>query len=673
MRGARAPNFSRSLASMLFVWIGLCAFCHAQSQRFDRVFDLILATHRFSEVSISPDAKHVVWIESTVKNDTENEHVLYVTSLTPNQVPKRVDLGDPRAQFGVSTITWSPTSGEFAYVTELTRDGQSELRIAAADGTRSRQLAILKGAAFSPRWSPDGRNIALLGSELISTEDETPRLTVLGKRYQTQQLLLIDVKSGSLHSLSPPDLFVYEYDWSPDNHQIVATAAPCCTEREGQGEDNWWTSELYILDVNSRQAHSIHKPTLQIAAPKWSPDGNSIAFIGGLMSDFIAPGGDLFLIPVSGGIARNVTPNLKASITWFRWTKGDEVLATEIADGEGAIATLNLEDSRQEEIWRGAQGPFNGGLVFALSLASDGRTSATVRESFNDPPEVWAGPIGQWRQLSSLNRDRGSATSRIESLHWTSDGMQVQGWLVYPSDYAPERKYPMVVSVHGGPAAAALSHWPAAFDNIGILSKFGYFIFYPNPRGSFGQGEHFTQGNVRDLGHGDLRDIATGVNHVVQNAPVDQNRIGITGWSYGGFMAMWAITQTDIFHASVAGPGVSDWQSYYGQTEIEKWLIPYFGASVYDDPEAYEKSSPILFVKKARAPTLFYVGSQDSICPAPQSFQLWRALIHLDVETELIVYSNEGHGITQPADQRDVTRRTLAWFDNHLKSQAANH
>jgi dipeptidyl aminopeptidase/acylaminoacyl peptidase len=132
-------------------------------------------------------------------------------------------------------------------------------------------------------------------------------------------------------------------------------------------------------------------------------------------------------------------------------------------------------------------------------------------------------------------------------------------------------------------------------------------------------------------------------------------------------MAMWAITQTDMFRASVAGPGVSDWESYYGQTEISKWLIPYFGASAYDDPALYAKSSPVRFVKKTRAATLLYVGNEDPICPKPQSIQLWKALRELGVDTELLVYSREGHGITLPADQQDVTERTLRWFEEHLK------
>jgi len=668
--------FGSSFCSLAGVLLALALFSNnGAAQDFDSAFEPVLTASRISEVAISPDGRHVVWVESKVKNDTEYAHTVFLTTLIPESQPnqsqanrsqaKTIGLGDPRAQLGTSSITWSPDSKQFAYVEKSNASEQSELRIASADGEQSRTLATWKGAVNTPRWSPDGRSIAVLYSD----EDETPaehvRVVIVGKAYEHQRLALVDAASGKVRVLSAADLFVYEYDWSPDSHQIAITAAPCCSKGKGTGEDNWWTAELYRLDLDGR-ATSIWKPQLQIASPRWSPDGKRVAFIGGLMSDFIAPGGDLFVIAAAGGQPRNVTPELKASITWLAWTGSEQILTTEIVDGGAAIVLVHTDNANSETLWQAAEGPYNGGLMFAMSIARDG-TSAIVRESFNQAPEVWAGPVGRWRQISSLNPDVKSNIGKAESVHWTSDGMQVQGWLLYPRDFMPGRKYPMVVSVHGGPAAAALLHWPAAFDNIGLLSAFGYFVLYPNPRGSFGQGEAFTQGNVKNLGYGDLRDIEAGVKYATQNLPVDPHRVGITGWSYGGYMAMWAITQTDMFRASVAGPGVSDWESYYGQTEIEKWLTPYFGVSAYADPALYAKSSPIRFVKQARAPTLFYVGKEDPICPAPQTFQLWHALKHFGVETELLLYANEGHGVSLPVNQEDVTKRTLLWFDEHMK------
>lgn len=221
--------------------------------------------------------------------------------------------------------------------------------------------------------------------------------------------------------------------------------------------------------------------------------------------------------------------------------------------------------------------------------------------------------------------------------------------------------------VHGGPSYISLSHWPGSHDFSAGLAGMGYFVLLPNPRGSYGQGEAFTRANVKDFGYGDFKDIVAGVEEALRVAPIDSNRLGIAGWSYGGYMTMWAVTQTNRFKAAMAGAGLSNWQSYYGQNLIDQWMIPFFGKSVYDDPEVYAKSSPINFIKKAKTPTLILVGDSDGEVPAPQSYEFWHALKTLGVETQLFVYEHEGHLFANPKHQRDVIERTLAWFDAHLR------
>jgi dipeptidyl aminopeptidase/acylaminoacyl peptidase len=225
----------------------------------------------------------------------------------------------------------------------------------------------------------------------------------------------------------------------------------------------------------------------------------------------------------------------------------------------------------------------------------------------------------------------------------------------------------MIVQVHGGPSSAVRPSFFNADSYEAAESAAGYFVFLPNPRGSYGQGEAFTQANVKDFGGGDLRDILAGVDTVLAGFPVDAKRLGITGWSYGGYMTMWAVTQTQRFAAAVAGAGLANWKSYYGENAIDQWMIPFFGASVYDDPAVYAKSSPIEFIKQVRTPTLVVVGERDAECPAPQSFEFWHALKTLGVPTKLVVYAGEGHGFKDPAHRRDQQQRTIAWFDTYLK------
>jgi dipeptidyl aminopeptidase/acylaminoacyl peptidase len=300
-------------------------------------------------------------------------------------------------------------------------------------------------------------------------------------------------------------------------------------------------------------------------------------------------------------------------------------------------------------------------------MSRDGKLVAAIRSDWQHPPEIWAGPIGAWKSITSFNASHRPAWGMPRSVTWTSDGFSVQGWLIYPREFDAARRYPMIVAPHGGPAGVATPRWPQAMFDPVIFSALGYFVFLPNARGSYGQGEGFTRANVKDFGGGDLRDILAGVDAVLKLVPVDADRLGIAGWSYGGYMTMWAITQTPRFKAAVAGAGIANWQSYYGQNAIDQWMIPYFGASVYDDPAVYAKSAPITFVKRVKAPTLIVVGERDAECPAPQSYELWHALRTLGVPSDLVVYPGEGHRFRDPAHRRDVIERAAAWFDKYLR------
>jgi dipeptidyl aminopeptidase/acylaminoacyl peptidase len=294
---------------------------------------------------------------------------------------------------------------------------------------------------------------------------------------------------------------------------------------------------------------------------------------------------------------------------------------------------------------------------------------AIIRTSFERPPEVWAGPMTSLKQISHLNGSLKPLWGKTENIEWTNEGFHVQGWLLYPANYDSSRKYPLIVNVHGGPSSAVTPRWPGVGYGAVPFSALGYFVFMPNPRGSYGQGEKFTQANVKDFGYGDLRDILTGMDTIEARLPIDKDREGLTGWSYGGFMTMFAVTQTNRFHAAVAGAGISNWKSYYGENSIDQWMVPFFGATVYDDPGVYAKSSAIEFIKKVKTPTLVVVGDRDGECPAPQSFEFWHALRAEGVKTQLVVYPNEGHAFRDPGHRRDVLERALNWFESQMPAK----
>jgi dipeptidyl aminopeptidase/acylaminoacyl peptidase len=456
-------------------------------------------------------------------------------------------------------------------------------------------------------------------------------------------------------------MYVYEYSWSPDGKRFVATAA------HGNGDNNWYIAELYTIDAAGGNMTSIYGPPLQIANPAWSPDGKAIAFIAGLMSDEPAVGGDIFTVSEAGGEPQNLTPGMKASASWLTWTSAKGIVFGEYVEDDAGIATVDPGTHHIELLFRGAGQLTAGAWGTNASLSRDGSIAAVVRSSFSAPPEVWAGPIGAWKQITKRNAGLEPAWGEARSLHWKSDGYHVQGWLIYPRAFDAGKRYPLVVHVHGGPGAAVQPAWPDANSYGMTLAAAGYFVLMPNPRGSFGQGEAFTRANVKDLGYGDFRDIVAGIDEALRVAPIDPDRLGLTGWSYGGFMTMWGVTQSHRFKAAMAGAGISNYQSYYGQNLIDQWMIPFFGASVYDDPAVYAKSSPVNFVKSVKTPTLLLVGDSDGECPSPQSYEFWHALRTLGVETQLVVYEHEGHLFAKPAHQRDKIERTVAWFNAHLQ------
>lgn len=622
----------------------------------DAALNSLSALHEFRGVAISPDGGKVAWIESAPsKIESEPPSLsVWVKDLHDAGVAAK-RIGDPGPM--ARGLAWSQ-DGRLAFLSDADSHGQMQLYVLDKPGRgKPHKIGEFKGYIEQPQWSPDGNSIALLeiegnGRVPGPTEATAPAMGVIASEVVEKRLVIVNVGTGAARVISPADMYVYEFDWSPGGKELAYLAAP------GDGDDNWFVAELYAIDAESGAVRHVFKPAMQAANVRWSPDGKSIAFIGGLMSDEGVIGGEIYALPAEGGEARDLTPDRKASPNWFRWSPSSkQIMMTEDISGNSAISTLDLASGSVETSWKGAEsGLFSG----------DAATSAVVRSSFNQAPEVWAGTTGKWRQITHSNDGQQRAWGEGKSIEWKSGGFDVQGWLLFPQPYDPAKHYPMVVSIHGGPAAGVKASWPRPGLPLQLLSGQGYFVFEPNPRGSYGGGEAFTRANTHDFGHGDLDDILAGVDMVVKNYPVDNERVGIAGWSYGGFMTMWTVTQTNRFRAAFAGAGIANWQSYYGENGIDQWMIPYFGASVYDDPAVYAKSSPINFIKNVKTPTLVMVGDRDAECPPAQSYEFWHALKTFGVKTEFVLYPGEGHGFHDPQHIRDRWERVVRWFNENM-------
>jgi dipeptidyl aminopeptidase/acylaminoacyl peptidase len=609
-------------------------------------------TRIIRQVALAPDAQTIAWV---VDGATGTEIEIAPAADASHAHRLTAGTGGPCTE---DSLAWSPDSKALAFSSNCNApaaaNDQSDIYLAApaAVSPSVRRLSHLHGGVTTLAFSPDGLYIGCLYIEGASRPAGAlapmkPPAGVIGvEGLEIQRVATIETASGNFRQVTPSSLHIYEYDWAPNSREIAYVGAP------PPGENNWWVAQLYTQSLSGGQPRAILDPEhapgplhgLQIAVPRWSPDGRQIAFIGGLMSD---QGAD-------------------KSAAWIHWLAQNQLLVSWVNAGAVEIGIIDPASGQSTASYPSIPASVGDGrLEQSLSVAQG--SVASIQSSFQKAPEVYLGPLGSpARAFTRMNEALKPVWGKSESIQWTSDTFPVQGWLLYPAQYDPGKKYPLIVSVHGGPSSDVQPHWPDLGYNAIAFSALDYFVLLPNPRGSYGEGEAFTQANRKDFGYGDLRDILAGVDAVSAKFPIDQQRIGLTGWSYGGFMTMFAVTQTQRFHAAVAGAGISNWQSYYGENSIDQWMTPFFGASVYDDPGVYAKSSAIDFIHSVKTPTLVVVGDRDGECPAPQSFEFWHALRAQHVPTQLVVYPDEGHHFNSPAHRRDVLARALQWFEQYM-------
>lgn len=640
------------------------AFCLTGAGQAPSMRDVLRASYSVRDLTaaqLSPRGELVAWQES-FRDAHRLLHSplwdsLYIQRLAGG-ARVRLTAGTGRGNYDEENPVWSPDGRSVAFLSDARSAGQLQVCVAGVDGRNVRRLTNLHGNVQRLTWSPAGDELAVLyiaaahrkaGALAPGARD----VGVIGTVVDEQRLAIVDARGGAVHFLTPRDKYVYEYGWSPDGRQIAVTYAT------GNGDNNWWVARLARVDVASGTMRDLLAPNYQLDDPQWSPDGKQIAIIGGIMSDFGSTGGDVYLVDAVTGKTRDATPGAPLSVQSLHWNDATGLDLIAHFSGEMHLIRLNTADAVATTLVGGPES------LWSWSAVRGGSIVALVRASFDDPPELWAGPPSALRQITHSNSGATRLYGKAVSLRWKTDAFSPQGWLIYPLNYDARLRYPMVTIVHGGPSAATVPSF--ANRNISALSSQGYFVFLPNPRGSYGFGDAYTRANVKDFGYGDWRDDLAGVDVALKMAPVEPNRLGLMGWSYGGYMAMWGETQTSRFKAIVAGAGIVNWQSYYGQNKIDQWMIPFFGASVYRDPDVYARSSPITFIAHSQTPVLILQGERDEEVPAAQAFEFWHAMETLGVPTKLIVYADEGHAPRKIADQIDILTQTVGWFDRYLR------
>ncbi len=619
--------------------------------------------HQFEALALAPGGDRTATVEL---NDPGNlpqlPHGAVVVRGADGKIQSRFD---PCKTCKYSDTAWS-SKGDLAFIASDEKAGTATLYV--ADKGAARVVVTLKGNANTARWSPDASRIALFATlgahkNTGATEAGAAQVGEIGISADEERISVVPASGGALTPVSPADTYIYEFDWTPDGKGFAATGA------KGNGDNNWWIATLDYVDAQSGALRVIAAPKMQMNLPRVSPVGKTVAFIGGLMSDWGPVGGDIYIVPLTGGVPTDITPNFAGTFTGIAW-RGKGLLASALIGDQVSVVSL---DPKPHTLWSAPISAKTQHFDGSIAFSADGGTAAMIGEDFTHAQSI---RLGHLPNLAPVTHDNDALAAQVsaQSVHWKNDAYNVQGWLIGPKQTQPGKKYPMVVIVHGGPSSSTTPHYIAGGGQHGTNFDFSYdliargtYIFYPNDRGSYGQGEAFTRANIKDFGRGDKRDMLAGVDAVEKIAPVDDRRLGLYGHSYGGWFSMWANTQTRRFKAFVTGAGIADWTSYYGQNGIDQWMIPFFGASVYDDPAVYRAASPIEFIKGAKTPTLIYVGERDVECPAPQSLEYWHALKEIGTPVQLFIYAGEGHHFHKPADLVDLRARILGWFDKYLR------
>ena len=615
------------------------------------------ALHLYEAVALSSDGTRIASIE---RDDGSPDTTLAIRGLDASHHPVRHPVlascaPDPACE--PASPTWNADGTRLAFLVTQP-DGTSTIETVGAAGGHATTLLRFDGPLDTLRYGPHDQ-LAVLATanahkRVGATQAAAPMEGEIGTEIDEQRIAILD--GARLRFVSPPDLYVYEYDWRPDG-SFAGTAAP------GNGDSDWWIARLYAFDKAGPRILFTPGPREQLADPVVSPDGRTVAFVGGWMSDFGSTGGDAYLLPLDHHASPvDLTPDTHATVTALDWhcrdRDGGGLTATGLAGPDTTLLALSPNEAPRT-LWSGAVSLSAGG--WNMSLACAGGRTAAIRQSFTSSPALLAGPIGAWRTLTHDN-DALASPATARPIAWTDDGNQVSGWLLEPSGAASGQRRPLIVDVHGGPQAAATPEFPRGEGLLRAELAAGWDVLMPNYRGSFGGGERFAQGSIGDIGGGDWRDVLTGLDAAERAAPIDPSRVAIEGGSYGGYMAMWAVTQTHRFAAAAADAGVSDWLSIEGEAPQAGSDEVSFGGSVYDDPGPYLRASPVMHMRDVRTPTLVTVGDRDVECPMPQSEEFYRALAALHVPVSFVVYKDEGHGFTRPADTADLHRRTLAWF-----------
>jgi dipeptidyl aminopeptidase/acylaminoacyl peptidase len=616
-------------------------------------------------VQLSPDGKWVAYTltASNLTESSTNPDLWMVSAAggAPVRLTNHQGVDDqPR---------WSPDGRFIAFLSS--RSGKPQVHRLAVAGGEPEQLTESKTGVQAFAWAPDGGRIAF-----VAPRDPTPAeeqkvkakddAIEVDRNVVPARLQLVDVATRAVTALSAGDYQVLDPRWSPDGRQIAFTTVPT------PKPDDMRYSDIRVIDVASRAERLLVAGPGPEGSPAWSPDGQAIAYLVTATAASTTTQPRLAVIPAAGGTPRVLgadflyQPGAPAwsadgQQLWFWATTRTRTELYRVPAAGGAV-------TRVSDL-KGATG--TSGYA-PPSLSRDGTIIAFGRSAMDTPEEVYVARLdAPWTQVARTTNHpelAGVTLARGEVIRWKGkDGMEIEGVLTYPVGYQPGRRYPTLAVIHGGPSGV----WTEAFGAnwyhpAQVFAAQGWLVFQPNIRGSGGYGEKFLRANYRDWGGGDYQDIQAGLDDLVRRGLADSTRLAQTGWSYGGYMTAWTLTQTNRFKAVSVGAGLTNMYSMYSTNDLQLVLEEYFGGEPWDDEAAYRRASAMVHIKKARTPTLILHGQVDTRVPIGQAQELYMGLKKNDVPVELVFFPREPHGLLEPRHQLDKLKRELAFFATHV-------
>jgi dipeptidyl aminopeptidase/acylaminoacyl peptidase len=657
--------FMRTMIQVFFIltWV-----LTATAQKRMATVDDLINVKSLSGAQISPDGK---WVVYSV-DETDWKQDAYITHLwLANTVTGRT-FQLTRGEKSCSSARWSPDSDWIAFTSNRTGD-KNQIFIIHPDGGEAIQLTKAENGVNSYVWSYDGREIAFVTSDLDSKTSKERKehlgdFEVVRKEYNHSQIWTFALAEAlkapvkGTQRTKGKDLSVGSFSWAPDGKRIAfsATINPDLINNA--------TSDIYLLNLLDNSVKELVSQPGPDSNPRWSPDGKQIVFSSAMGNTrFFHSNSRLAVISIDGGTPRSVTDAFDEQPGFVEWN-AEGIYFSGL---QKTAAHLFRTDPTTGKITR-ITSPDNL-MAGGFSFTKDGKEIAFTAASSDSVNEVYIASISRFspRKLTSMtDLVKDFSLGSREIISWQSrDGATVEGVLIKPVDFDPSKKYPLLCIIHGGPTGIDR---PMLLDTryypSEIWASRGALILKVNYRGSAGYGEKFRQLNVRNLGVGDAWDVLSGVDHLINKGWVDPKRVGCMGWSQGGYISAFLTTSTDRFAAISVGAGISNWATYYYNTDITPFTIQYLGNNPAEDGEIYAKTSPMTYIKKARTPTLIQHGELDKRVPIPNAYELRQGLEDRGVKVEMIVYKGFGHGINKPKAMRSVMQHNLAWFNHFMWS-----